>query len=356
MTVDLVHVPDDGLVGEVVDTLPRWVALLEPAAALATRIAGTAFVPRGLRNDPAAVAAAIMLGDELGIGPMQALAHVHVVEGRPAASAELMRALVLRAGHELWVEYADDHRAEVRGVRHGTERVLSATWTIDDARRAGLIRPRSGWQAYPRAMLTARATAELCRRAFPDAIAGLSYLAEELDDTQTSGGGADPAASPRRVTRRPRVTVESSTTGDQAAGPGGVDVAPAHSPLAVPASTPDLAAAASSEVPDVAESGAASGPGRPAPSPAAMTKLQAMLNAAGIKDRPRRLAIASTIAGRTVASSSELDAGEVSNLIDLLEHVTSGVVRIDWETNEDGEPVAFPVVVDDPPPPEEDPS
>ena len=38
----------------------RWVTLLEPAAALAERIASTDFVPEAMRGNPAAITAAIM--------------------------------------------------------------------------------------------------------------------------------------------------------------------------------------------------------------------------------------------------------------------------------------------------------
>jgi hypothetical protein len=38
------------------------------------------------------------------------------------------------------------------------------------------------WSKYPRAMLSARATAELCRLHFADVIGGLSYTPEEIAD------------------------------------------------------------------------------------------------------------------------------------------------------------------------------
>src|SRR5262245_66596690 len=76
------------------DVVDGWALQIAAVAKLATYIAGTDFVPRAYRGQDAAVAAAILAGRELGIGPMTALQHLHVIDGRPAMSAQLMRALV----------------------------------------------------------------------------------------------------------------------------------------------------------------------------------------------------------------------------------------------------------------------
>ena len=68
----------------------EWLPALEAASSIAREVAGTEFVPAPLRDNPPAVAAAILAGRELRIGPMAALQHVHVVEGRPALSAEAL--------------------------------------------------------------------------------------------------------------------------------------------------------------------------------------------------------------------------------------------------------------------------
>jgi hypothetical protein len=160
---------------------------------LAQRIARTEFVPAALRGKPESVLAAILFGRELGIGPMQSLQAIHVIEGRPGASPELMRALVARAGHRIDLESAGDEAVTLRGERADTGATATVTWSLADAERAGLIQIKDGrpwarsssgkrlpWEQYPRAMLTARATAELCRVLFPDVISGLSYTVEEL--------------------------------------------------------------------------------------------------------------------------------------------------------------------------------
>ena len=42
-------------------------------------------------------------GEMLGLSPMAAITGVHVIEGKPTASAGLISALVRRAGHKLRV-------------------------------------------------------------------------------------------------------------------------------------------------------------------------------------------------------------------------------------------------------------
>lgn len=155
------------------DVPTSWVAAMR----LAARINGTTFVPRPLRGDPNEVLAAILTGQELGLGPMQSLRMINVIEGRPAASAELMRALVNRAGHRLSVVEARQDRVTLYGRRRDTGSEAKVTWTIADAQRAKLT-SNPAWGKYPRSMLLARATSELCRQIFSDVIGGL-YTEEE---------------------------------------------------------------------------------------------------------------------------------------------------------------------------------
>lgn len=148
---------------------------------LANKVAPTEFVPKQLRGKPDAVLACILAGHEAGISPMQSLAKIHVVDGRPAMAAELMRALVLRAGHEIWVDEQTTTKCVLKGQRAGSSRVSTVTWTMDDAQRARLT-GKDNWKNYPRAMMLARATTELCRQLFPDVLAGISHSIEELGD------------------------------------------------------------------------------------------------------------------------------------------------------------------------------
>ena len=172
--------PDDGAPAAP-DRSRSTIELMPAFIDLAARIAKTEFVPTGLRNRPEAVLAALMSGAERGLGPMESLRSINVIEGKPSLSAEAMRALVLAAGHDIEILESTSTRATVVGRRAGSDATSPPfTWTIEDARRAKLAQ-RGPWQSYPKAMLLARASTDLCRAVFPDVIAGLASIEEASD-------------------------------------------------------------------------------------------------------------------------------------------------------------------------------
>lgn len=153
-------------------TPSRAVVALWEADQLARVIAGTPFVPVAYRGRPEAVAGALLYGQELGLEPLTALQLVDVVEGRPQLSSIGARGLVLAAGHELEILESSGRSCAVRGRRRGVTQWTHVAWTWEMADAAGLTR-KPNWRDYPRAMLTARATLELCRIVFPDVLYGL---------------------------------------------------------------------------------------------------------------------------------------------------------------------------------------
>lgn len=146
---------------------------------ISQRVSATPFVPKGLQGKNESVLACILYGAELGLGPMQSLNSIHVIEGRTAMSPELMRAMVARHGHRIDVIENTNTACELKGVRADTGSTASVRWTLEDAKLANLTN-KDNWKKYPRAMLLARATSELCRIVFPDVVAGLSYTPEEV--------------------------------------------------------------------------------------------------------------------------------------------------------------------------------
>jgi hypothetical protein len=156
---------------------------------------------------------------------------MHVINGRPGLSAEAMRALVLAAGHDIWVTEHSDHQVTICGRRKNSDRTTEITWTAAQAEKAGLRRNQV-WNAYPRAMLTARATAELCRLVFSDVIAGIAPL-EELEDGYPLEPRPELPSPPVRRRRQPATPPPPPPAAED--GPTGeVPVLPSHGPPAPP--------------------------------------------------------------------------------------------------------------------------
>lgn len=148
-------------------------------------IAHTEFVPAGLRGKPNAILAAILMGRELGLGPMESMRSISVIDGRPSPSAEWMVARIFEAGHILTVTEQTDKVCTVEGVRYrdGEEITrMSFSFTIEMAERAKLT-GKNNWKHYPEAMLYWRAVAQLARQLFPDVLAGIKHTPEEIRPT-----------------------------------------------------------------------------------------------------------------------------------------------------------------------------
>ena len=215
------------------DIIDGWIQVLDDVSRLANFIAETDFVPRALRNRPAAVAACILTGRELGVGPMQSLKVIHMIQGVPSLSAEYKRARALAAGHDIAIDETNTTRCVIRGRRAGSERWVTIRWDLDMARKAKLA-GKDVWQQYPQRMLQARASGELCDLLFPDASLGLATM-EVLEDGAivdaatgevTSDAGDKPAIEapkPNTAQRKPRTRTAQPA---QAATPPAVSASP----------------------------------------------------------------------------------------------------------------------------------
>lgn len=148
---------------------------------MANVMAKSGLLPKGL-DTPQKVFIALQMGHELGLRPMVAVNNIAVVNGKPSLSTDLVVAIVRQhpeyAGMK--IEQAADHAKVTFKRKHNdSDEEFSATFTLEDAKKAGLM-SKDNWQKYPTRMMKHRATAFAARDAFPDAIAGM-YTAEEMD-------------------------------------------------------------------------------------------------------------------------------------------------------------------------------
>jgi len=122
----------------------------------------------------------VQQGKELGFGIMQSFANIHVINGRTSISAAAMMALIMRSG-EVKIEMGDwsEESCEVTMTRK--ESSITVVFTIEEAKKAGLVRPASNWVKYPKDMLKARAISRAARVIAPDIIQGM-YTEDELQN------------------------------------------------------------------------------------------------------------------------------------------------------------------------------
>lgn len=135
---------------------------------------------------PAQIFTIIARGKELGIGMTTALAGFHMVEGKPAPSADLIRALVERDPNFEYLMPIEMSATRVvwRGKHKKHPTHVDYAYTIEEARLAGLCRSANfgkpgNWEKRPQDMLMKTGGSKLARLLWPGATLGL-YCIEEL--------------------------------------------------------------------------------------------------------------------------------------------------------------------------------
>jgi hypothetical protein len=149
-------------------------------------LASSTMVPRDFQGKPGNVLVAIQWGREVGLGPLQALQNIAVINGRPSIWGDAALALV--RGHPDCASVQEGAEGE-GDARHGWcevtrrgEQPQRRTFSIADAKRAGLWGKSGPWTQYPDRMLQLRARGFAIRDVFPDALRGV-LTREEAEDT-----------------------------------------------------------------------------------------------------------------------------------------------------------------------------
>lgn len=180
-------------------------AEFEASMAMARILAQTKFVPDSYRGSPEEVMAAIFTGRELGIGAMQSLRDIHMIDGRPVFSASLMLSQMRRGGVEILESESTEERAWIRARRRDTGEVAEVEWTYAQAeqikRKGKLLVDGDNWRNYRVDMLWARCVGRLARRLGSDLLSGMVYTTEEMRDLEgwDSDGYEATTAPPKLV-------------------------------------------------------------------------------------------------------------------------------------------------------------
>ena len=140
-------------------------------------------------SSPAQAVAIIQMGAELGFGPVTALNIIKIIQGQMTVAARGLLALAQNKAGVSWkVVESTDKRCAILFSRPKWGD-MEISFTLDEAKAAGLLRAGGGWDKYPQDMLFARCASRGVRRIAPDAISGL-YSTEEMQDAVPFTGGS----------------------------------------------------------------------------------------------------------------------------------------------------------------------
>lgn len=174
--------------------------------------------------DVPTVFALVRYGAEFGLAPAHCLSRLYYFDGKVEPAYDVLIGIVQARGHELYVTDYSAERCSVEVIRRGSSRSQVLTFTIEDARRAGLtdlwvtrwvtppggdrkkperyvvgdlergvvddllakaptwalelvaagrLESRDNWHKYPADMLVAKAVRRACKLFAPDALLGL---------------------------------------------------------------------------------------------------------------------------------------------------------------------------------------
>lgn len=160
---------------------------------------GEVLAKSGMFSDVRSAAQAvvkILVGRELGFGPMASLIDVHIIEGKPSVGAHLRASVIKASGkYDYRVVECSKERCELEFLELKVkkwEAVGKVSMTLKEATDSGLAVAKDGrslktnWQRSPDDMLFARCVSKGYRRYCPDLSGGvLAYDPDEMDSSET---------------------------------------------------------------------------------------------------------------------------------------------------------------------------
>jgi hypothetical protein len=169
---------------------------IDQAFRIARAIAMSGMAPKSYGGDENKCFVGIMAGAELGLLPFQALQSIAVIGNNPAIWGDGALALVQASGLLEDIEETDDgNTATCKLVRKGRTTPILRSFSMEDAKKAGLAGKAGPWTQYPQRMRQMRARSWAMRDGFADVLKGL-HIAEEVRDRPDL---MDDAPKPQRI-------------------------------------------------------------------------------------------------------------------------------------------------------------
>lgn len=206
-------------------------ATYEDVWRFASTVAQSGLAPKGLQT-PAAIFAATVYGMELGIPGMTSVTNTAVINGRPSFYGPIVTGIVRASGQlerlEEWWELGgkrvervpavlDDTLTAVCEVKRLGCKAVVSTFSVAQAKRAGLWEKDGPWRQYPERMLRHRARSFALNDEFGDILKGVRTDEEAadmvtLDPKDVTVETVNPPASAEAVaaTRAREVRIEQA--------------------------------------------------------------------------------------------------------------------------------------------------
>lgn len=149
-------------------------------------LASSNMIPKAYQGKPNDVLVCVQWGYEMGLAPMQALQNIAVINGKPSVYGDAAMALVQNSPvcediEEFIEDEGTPNPVAVCVAKRKGRKPVTAKFSVEDAKRAGLWGKQGPWTQYPKRMLQMRARGFALRDAFPDVLKGLITIEEALD-------------------------------------------------------------------------------------------------------------------------------------------------------------------------------
>lgn len=153
---------------------------------LAQQLAGTALVPKAYQGKPMELFLAMAMGYKIGLSVEQAMQDIAVINGRPTVWGDALLAIVKSQPDfvdmtEVPIMNGNLVEGYVCTIKRKGQTPVSREFTLQDAKKAGLLNRQGPWTQYRERMLQMRARGFAARDSFPDALKGIKCR-EEVED------------------------------------------------------------------------------------------------------------------------------------------------------------------------------
>lgn len=165
-------------------------------------------------------AAAIMIkGYELGFSLTASFENIHVIEDKPSLSPKGALAMILNSPECAGIKITEDAKGCTVWMKRRNGFEYTTTFTLEDAKRADLVKPKSGWEKYPANMARWRAVGYCADVVFPDIIGGtkradeygadLTPDGDVIEGSWSVGSQQATGVSTATVSQKPILTIQS---------------------------------------------------------------------------------------------------------------------------------------------------